>query len=471
MSHSKKLVRDTILTLIALGMFGSTNFVFNVVIGRFYGSEFLGEVSAALSTVLLFSYVVATSFPAATSKYISEFLGKKDEKGAGYVLKLSVIIPLIVVIIETILVIILSPYVASMVNVRIDLFLWAIPILPLYALYSVLRMVFYGYRNVKEYFKREIISDIVFFTFLTIIVIFRLKSLVYLPYMLLYIIFIMLTITFIRGRISKTHSHYKEICKKFIIFAGICFIGTFSSMGARNLLIMFSSYYLPSSEVGYISAALAISNVFFLVPNALQRVLLPEFSYLYGAKIKKKTITLLNKTTEYIAFFANIVIMLAIIFSQYIVTILYSSEFLPAYILLQILLTALWLRMVARPSVSLLTGTKYVHISNIAGLLGLIVSTILWPILIPTFGLIGGVIGYALGVVVNTTLNFSYAHKYFKLKYKIIIKNYLYIIIVTIIMVAIPINFWYKVIVSTGILGLYTALNRNILKRILKKML
>ncbi len=428
MQESRRIFRDTLLTLVAMVIFGSTNFVFNVAIGRFYGSEILGEISASLSTSLLLSYFVATGFPRASSKYISEYIGKNKENEANYIFKLALKYGVLISIAITGIAIIFLENIASIFDVSEHFFLLSLPLIPLYGIYMILKMTYYGYRRVKKYFKNEIISDTVFFASLGIIIFFENIYLVYTPYILLYLIFIILSITFFRNKfkIDKNFNR-KKLQKKFFIYAGIAFVGTFSSMAMRNLSIMISSMYLPKSDVGFLSAALSVSTIFFLFPNALNRILLPEFSYTFGKGDKEKLTKLLNKSTEYVSFFVTLVNSLGIIFAPIIIDFFYSSEFADSVILLQILLFSYWFTMVARPAVASLSGTKYVHISNSGGVLGLFTAICGWIFLIPTYGIIGTAIGYLLGIVVNTLVIVIFAHKYYRFEIWILCKHFILI--------------------------------------------
>jgi len=466
MQESRRIFRDTLLTIVAMVIFGSTNFIFNVVIGRFYGSEILGEISAALSTSLLLSYFVATGFPSASAKYISEYIGKNKESEANYIFKLSLKYGVLISIGITCIAVIFLDNIASIFDISEHFFLLSLPVTSLYGVYMILKMTYYGYRSVKKYFKNEIISDSVFFASLGIIIFFKNLYFVYTPYILLYLIFIILSITFFRTKFKTERiSNKKNLQKAFFTYAGIAFIGTFSSMATRNLSVMMSSMYLPKSDVGFLSAALSVSTIFFLFPNALNRILLPEFSYTFGKGDKEKLTKLLNKSTEYVSFFVTLVNSLGIIFAPIIIDFFYSSKFADSVILLQILLFSYWFTMVARPAVAVLSGTKYVHIPNIGGVLGLFSAICGWIFLIPTFGIIGTAIGYLLGIVVNVILILFFTIEYFQLKLYFISD----FIVVLLVLLLITSHIRYNIFISGIIVCAYMICKRNLVLRFLKR--
>ena len=468
--ESNRLVRDTVLTLIALGIFGSTNFIFNVVVGRFYGSSYLGAVSTALYTSLLLSYTVSTSFPAAVSKYISEYLGRKSEDKANYVLRLALKYGILISSIMTIFAIIFADYICEIFNISKDIFLLSVPIIILYGLYMILKMAYYGYRNVKRYFQNELVADSIFFITLTVVVIFRWKTYVFMPYIFLYTIFIVSSLYFFHKKFKPSDNiEKKDVTKKFFAFAGISFIGTFSSMAMRSLSIIISSAYVPLSDVGFLSAALALTSVFFFFPNAINMVLLPEFSFIYGYGDRKHISNLLNKAIINLAPYIVIINSLGIIFAKFIIEVLYGNKFFPAIFIFQLLLIFISLRMLNSPTISVLSGTKYVHIPNLGSLLRVLFVIPLWLFLVPSTGVLGTALVYGLGIFLNQGIILFFAKKYFNLKINILLKEYSVLVVIFIIN---QLNMlWYlKMAVYVALLAIYSYFRRKMLIKLLKKM-
>ncbi len=466
MAH-QRLFKDTLLTLITLVVFGSTNFIFNVVVGRVYGSAYLGMVWTALSTSLLLSYAISTSFPGAVAKYVSEYLGRKREKDANYVLKLALYYGIIIAIAMTIFAVIFSDYLCNLFNMSKTIFLLSVPIISLYGIYMILKMAYYGYRNVQKYFKNELVADSLFFIALGAIIIFKWDSYIFLPYIVLYSVFIFSAMRFFNMKLKNTGERKKEIKKSFFAFAGISFVGTFSSMAMRSLSIMISSIYIPASDVGFLSAAFSISAIFFLFPNALGRVLMPEFSYNFGKGNKEQLVSLLNKSTEYLAVFVTIINSLGIIFARLIVWIFYGDKYMDSVLLLQILLMAYWFTMVGRPAVSVLSGTKYIHIPNIGGVIGLTVSLFSWIFLVPALGVIGTTVGYFLGVFITMSYILFLTKKHYNLKFLTLAKNFVFMVILFFVFIMYS-HSLFSIILTIATYLIYTYINRKEINRIYK---
>lgn len=462
MSHHR-LIKDTFITLVALVVFGSTNFIFNVVVGRVYGSAFLGQVSTALSTALLLSYIVSTSFPGAVAKYTSEYLGRGEEKKANYVLKLALKYGIIILTIVFLLAFLFAQTISEIFNMPENLFLMALPIVLIYGIYMILKMAYYGFGKVKFYFKNEIVADALFFAALGAIILFNFKQFVYLPYISLYLVFIFTALYFFRDSL-RVNLKSREVRNKMLVFAGISFVGTFSSMSMRSLSIMLSSMYVPHSDVGYLSAAMALSTVFFLFPNAIGRVFMPEFSYIFGRRDNKTITSLLNKSTDYLTVFITILNSLGIIFAPLLVHLFYGVEYGPSILLLQIFLVVYWPSMVGRGVISSLSGTKYVHIPNIISMIGLFLAIGLWTILIPIWGTIGVALGYLIESWIAMGFTFYFGYKYFNFEYKTIFKNTMWIVTILLIMAIVPVDLPFKIIFSLVITTVYSILNAKKIK-------
>jgi O-antigen/teichoic acid export membrane protein len=80
----ESLVKNAILTGIALIFVGLTQVVYNVVIGKTFGAGILGQVNLVISAAILFSLVISTFVENSATKFLSEFSAKKNEKKVKY---------------------------------------------------------------------------------------------------------------------------------------------------------------------------------------------------------------------------------------------------------------------------------------------------------------------------------------------------------------------------------------------------
>ena len=174
-------------------------------------------------------------------------------------------------------------------------------------------------------------------------------------------------------------------------------IGTSASTGTGYLSMIFTGYYLSSSDAGLYSSVLSIISILMFLPRLTSQVLLPEFSKLYGAG---KSTSILQ--TLKIAFGLLLIIAIAVngilfIFAENILM-LFGPTFSSGSLILRIILPSVFLRMISVPLITFLSGTKYVLHPNIGGVIIFITSVACWFFLVPIYGLLGIALGYSIGI-------------------------------------------------------------------------
>ena len=198
----------------------------------------------------------------------------------------------------------------------------------------------------------------------------------------------------------------------------IALIGTMASMSKAYIANIFTGIYLSTEQVGFYSAAVSITAILLYSPTIMGRVLLPTMSSSYGEGDACAIRKLLAVATLWLSLISLFLGFIFIILSEEILVILFKPAFSEATLSLQMLILGLCLSTIIVPSVSALSGTKFVKIPNSAGVIGLFVSLALWPILIPRFGINGTAIGYIAGSACTSIIILYYATKYYDLSLK-----------------------------------------------------
>jgi len=410
----KSLLNNVILTMFALVLLGLTKLIFNIAIGRIFGAAILGSISIAISTSLLLSFIITTGFGPAAVKFLAEHRGRGDVDATKDVFKFILVLMTLLSLVIMGAALLFSSVISERVGIDRDLFIFATALIPLYALYMFYKNAYYGLDEIKKYAKIELLSDIIFFISLFVVV-FYIKSLLLLPFIIMYIVFLVISIYNLRTYLAPSGKHPSGIYKNVLMFAGISFIGTFASMSRANLSITLSGAYVGATAVGYYAAAYSILTIFQFVPMAVRRVIAPTFSHQYGQNNISSVSKLLNISTTYLLIILSFMGSVGIILSGRILQIMYGTEYVYASTVLQIMIISIFISIITMPSVSSLSSTKYVKIPNIAGVLGLITSLVFWVIMIPRFGIEGTAIGYLSGTVVNSLIPLYYARKYYML--------------------------------------------------------
>ena len=409
--------KNTIMTVIALTFLGMTNLVFNILIAKEFDAATLGSLNIVISTALLFSLIITTGFGPAVTKHLAEYLGKDDTKCAKFSFQTTFRFVLILSMLLFLFAVVLSAPISNIIGVERKLFLFATPLIPLYAFYELYKNSYYGVNTVKKYLRNEIISDIIFFMILGVVV-FYLRCWLILPFILLYLVFTMLSTADFFCYLKPVKVKQKGITKSIVAYASISFVGTFASTSRMRLSMVLSGVYVSAEYVGYYAAAYSFLTALYLIPRAMSLVLFPSFSYHYGKNDYMSITKILNQSTKWLAVIILLLGGVAIFLSKNILQLLFGSEYANATFTLQILILSACVTIVAIPAVNSLSGTKYVKIPNTAGVLGLISCLVLWPFLIPKYGIVGTAAGFLISTVITSSMPLYYAWRHFNLDLK-----------------------------------------------------
>ena len=174
----------------------------------------------------------------------------------------------------------------------------------------------------------------------------------------------------------------KDVLKKFSSYGFVSMIGTVASTGTGYLSVIVTGIYLNHSDAGIYTAALSIVSVLMFFPKLFIQVFLPEFSKLFGQGEKTKIVQIFKKTFFMLFLFSLIICLLLFFFSETILN-LFGEDFARGKTILMIIIPSIFIRMISIPCNAFLSGTKYILIPNIGGIIILVVSLISWSFFIP----------------------------------------------------------------------------------------
>ena len=432
------LLKYTTLTSIALLIIGLNQILYNVIIGKCFGSEILGQINFVLSIAMLIPLTVSSILEPSAAKFLSEYLAKKNEEAIRYIFvqlqKWAVIGSAVLIICA----IIIQKYLIYKLEISEDLYLLSLFLIFLIIFHHLYRGCFYGLYDVEHYFKFEVISCISFIPALGAVYV--LGKYFLLPYLIYYGLFSALSILALRDHFKKDHhinfdnhinldNYHINLDRLILEYGAVAMIGTLASTSRAYIATITTGIYLPPEQVGLYSATVSITTALLYAPGVIDRVLLPSFSYSHGKEDIYTVKTLVEQATAGLSIVALFMSGLFIILGKDFLRILFTPEFSAATFSLQMLVLGVCMYTVSLPSASALSGTRYIKIPNAANLVGLLVSLALWTYLIPKFGIDGTALGYVVGAFLSSIIPIYYAKKY----YNIYLKNTNLIIIKSLI--------------------------------------
>tara|TARA_Y100000031_G_scaffold153360_1_gene198450 strand:+ start:477 stop:1340 length:864 start_codon:yes stop_codon:yes gene_type:complete len=268
--------------------------------------------------------------------------------------------------------------------------------------------MFYGIDLVPFYAINEIVSDIILIAAIGAVCWLRLPHLLIQSYVLGYSIFTVISIlalyknyAAIVGPLHPQENYQtKSVLIDYFKYGFITMAGTASSTGTGYLSMLFTGYFLTSTDAGIYSSVLAIVSIVMFLPRLVTQVLLPEFSKLFGAGEENSIIHTLKYSFWFLFIIAMIINGFLFVFAEDILSI-FGNSFSSGSLILRIIIPGVFIRMISVPLVTFLSATEYVVYPNIGGIIILIVSVVTWSIAVPAYDLTGIAAGYVAGISIG----------------------------------------------------------------------
>ncbi|WP_461863740.1 lipopolysaccharide biosynthesis protein [Thermococcus sp.] len=367
MSYERNLmIRHSLASIIALAIFGSSRFIYSIVISRKYGVEVLGFANSLISQAFLLA-IPLSFFAVALAKYSSEFLGKGNVERIGSIASVSFLFPLL-----------------GLVIVPFNAYIGLISVFR--ALQLTVRNFFYGIH------RGEVYAYVVIGGFAAFLAGFAVPN-IFSPYILFLGVISAVSFAYLlKNRLFKSPGI--EDIRILMSYSSFAFLGTLSGV----FLIQgpyFLSEKLGSAEIaGKVSASLSAAFLLTYLPQVLQSAIMPLYSYKYGRNEMGYVKNLSERLTRVLILTTAIIVFLLLLFGRELLSLFFGfslgNEFYAAVIAVEVYIAY-------NPSIVALNSTKYVRKGSLIALLGAVVSFILWIPLIPTFGEYGTMAGLLAG--------------------------------------------------------------------------
>ena len=403
-----RLFKNSFYTGLALIFIGLIPFTFNFLIGRTFGANILGKVNVTINFCLIITIFISNFFGSAGNKFLAEFRGSKNLENFIYTFKIIFFGSSTILILTGLILFLGWDYFSMKYSLPDNLFYPIILYIFFRTSYILLRRTFYGMDLVKQYAQNEIFSAIIMFIMILYVSFYHLPNFLIHTYLVSYLFFLILGINTllkkfknIKATMNKTNNFSKkDVLKKFSSYGFVSMIGTVASTGTGYLSVIVTGIYLNHSDAGIYTAALSIVSVLMFFPKLFIQVFLPEFSKLFGQGEKTKIVQIFKKTFFMLFLFSLIICLLLFFLSETILN-LFGEDFASGKTILMIIIPSIFIRMISIPCNAFLSGTKYILIPNIGGIIILVVSLISWSFFIPEYNEAGVAMGYSLGIIIG----------------------------------------------------------------------
>jgi O-antigen/teichoic acid export membrane protein len=395
------LIKDFSYTFLGNVVYAGLMFVVNAIIARELGPSKFGVFSLLYALLLMITIFSDFGLSTSIAKFLPEYYAQKQDKKATHLLNLSLKIKLIGSSLLAVIGIILSPILSS--------FLLGDPQLTIYlivvfaggiglSLYELLSIYFqakqrFGVYSLYISFRAFIIFGMTLFcllfsllTILTSILLFTIiPSFVFL-----------LTFLYGKGFDFSFETDKKDI-SEFIKFNIYIIIANVAGILISRIDLFYINYFLDAESVGYYSVANQLIQIIAIITTSITIILLPKVSKLTEISAIKSTF---HKILKY-AILLYICVFPLILAAPFLISLIYTSEYIPSIILFQLLALAFGLGFIINPLSTLVYKFNKSKIIAIMVLVRLSLIIFLEPIFLIFLQLNG------IGVIY--ILNFSFA--------------------------------------------------------------
>jgi O-antigen/teichoic acid export membrane protein len=436
MSESKKFAFDVSLTFVSslINMF--LGFIITVLLGRYLGAGELGLYGMILTIQAMALVFASIGFPSAILKYVAEY--RNDRHKTNMIVSSGIINSIMLGIFFSILLFFSSGIFEDYFNMPglSSLLKLLSPIFPFALVGAVQLGLLNGLREMKKYATSLIIQSILMMVISVPLIYWGFGAAGAIIGVVLSSIGMNIYLTQVTNAyFNFTFDEYARTTKKMLQFGAKIFAaGSVNIINSRIDLIIIG-LYLTSTDIGYYTIAISLSNFFLLIPSSVQKIAFPATSTYWKENNHIALNNMLNKGMKYCTIILVLIGLGLGFFAEYIITIIFQKEdFVSSVLPLQILLIGTVIRgSIATPIGGSLSGIGRPGMDLIPFTIIAIMNITLNIILIPKFGIIGAAIATTISLSAGTFITLYFTTKFISIK----IEFYWFLKIIALVLIAV----------------------------------
>jgi O-antigen/teichoic acid export membrane protein len=367
----------------------------NILVARMLGPDGRGKYALIL-TIIMFLQVPATLGVTDSNVYLLS----KDKYSINNFITNSILFSIIssvffIMLFFALYQLFIHQIVPTLTIQEVFYPLW---VLPIAVLFVYLQNILVGLGSINRFIKTNILlctSQLLFVLFFIIDFTLTVNEAIY-AYLLSYVMVCVYSLwCCIREAGAFNFKPNMELARESFNYGFKSNIGTILQTARDRFEVILVGYFLTNTAVGYYSIAQGITDRLKLLPKTISYLLFAEIANLEGKQGEELAVNV----TRNLLFIMSVIVFPIILFSRYIILLLYGRDFLPTQVPLCILFVSTIFSGVVFSLGSLRLGQgrpeRYSYATGIA----LLVTIGLDGILIPYWGIIGAAIGNIMGVL------------------------------------------------------------------------
>jgi O-antigen/teichoic acid export membrane protein len=413
-SETEKFTFDVSITFIASIVMLFCSFLFKPILVYFLFAEGLGLWTMTITINELFLFLGCIGIPGAITKYVAEY--GDDEDARHQIFSCGIVNLFVIGLVVGVILYFFSAHIAdifgmpelkNLIEIIAIFFPFSMILVSLTSLLTGLRkMKLLAYVNIFS----AVLSIVL--VLLPILLGWGIKGAV-LGSSLTTLLTTVITIYLAKDYLANfSLINYMQTSKKILRFGS-----TTTTAGALGQImhkadIIMIGYFLSTTEVGIYSVALALARMIWMFPKAISRVSYPAMSEYWGNRNTQALKKMVDKATKYTACVLLPIGLLLFMFSNDIISIIFSKiDPLLASPPLRILLVGTLFHGVIVPIGAIFASTEKLRIILLQAVIVAISNIILNVMLIPIYGIVGAAIATTTSLIINFSFSLFYMKK------------------------------------------------------------
>jgi O-antigen/teichoic acid export membrane protein len=200
------------------------------------------------------------------------------------------------------------------------------------------------------------------------------------------------------------------LIRQFILFSSLAYIGNIATFFNYKLDFWIIDEYWGKSDLGIYSLAAQLSQLLWILPQAIASVL-----YAYASSSSQEEAVRYTIKLKQLSFYATLILgITGLVLSYFFIPVLYGKEFIGAFNLMVIFLIGVIPFSIPTVLASLYAARGNFKISFVISLIILAISVTMYLTLIPRYGLMGGAISSAFAYLMATIISEIWFCKIYK---------------------------------------------------------
>lgn len=379
---TRKVLSNTAISTIGMGVQGLARFLYTLAIGRIAGPESLGEISALLSLAVYASLF----WPAAAGVAASRFLPVSQLSApAIHVLKRSFLFAVVVLGV-------LALVAAWLLGSGPAEVLGAAALVVGYSGYVFVRGVLMGEDRIPRATVIDTITSLLAITALLMVLVADWQWALLLPLALGYAVFAMAS--WPRGGVIASTETRREVLQ----FTGDSALALLATGGLLPATMVFVRGFESAEVAGFFAAGLSLATPANLVAQSVNQVLIPHFARMHDgppAAIQRAHRRILAATAAGFA----IVFGALIVLSPWILEVFYGKQYVSGALPMQLMLVAVGFMSMMAASSAYLVAVGRQAVNARIWVAATAIGTLVMLIGSPVWGQWGALAGFLLGAV------------------------------------------------------------------------